>query len=173
MREQLREANKDMAIANFVSWSSEGVWEAHTVEVVATLRQGMGSGRLVFIGERESKQGEFLRIVEEALQWVKRHQARLARHFGNFFIDFNTLISKRRNQAVDVMVAIQPGCLDSQCMAAVVVALVSVATGRVIKSEAALFTGMFDPAVPPHEAMVSAPDIRDEHEVPHTLVNLL
>jgi hypothetical protein len=143
MREQLAAAQQMMAIVPVAMWiSSPDLWGMCTLDATAWTSPEFKKGELHVIGQ--SLEGPVVfeeRYIGALFRWVQRNQRPLEQKHGKFFVDFSTLQHTKSRRFVCLQVMLPPGGPRLNYMVPLLIALVSIATGRPIRKRMASGAG--------------------------------
>jgi hypothetical protein len=156
MRAQLEAAQQSMAVVRLGFWSDEVKdWAMLPVEATATVRPGAGPGGVKITGIKQGTEGTYERYVDNVITWVARYQDLLQYLHGPFSIDFKRRCHVPTGRPVDLHVVVPCFGQLAPLMVPVVVALVSLTTGRRIDRTKATVMATFLAEFPPDRCAVA------------------
>jgi hypothetical protein len=143
MREQLAAAQQMMAIVPVAMWISDpGLWSMTTLDVMAWTEPGLKKGELSVIGQSLEEAVRFDEgYINALIDWVREHQGPLEQRHGKFFVDFSTLRHIKSGRFVCLQIIGPPESEYLNYMVPLLIALVSIATGRPIRKRLAVCAG--------------------------------
>lgn len=142
MREQLAAAQHMMAIVPVAMWiSNPDMWSMTTLDVMAWTQPGLKEGEVHVVGHALNGVAPEEWYIDALIDWVKEHQGPLEQRHGKFFVDFSTLRHLKSGRFVCLQIIGPPESVCLNYMIPLLIALVSIATGRPIRKRLAICAG--------------------------------